>query len=168
MQGFAPGLLDKLFSNGAQRKTALETSVTRLTMDELKDSVARDLESLLNTRKVISDDVFKQYPECEKSIASYGLNDFAGLSLASTEDRVFICRSLEQAIIRHEPRLKNVRATLEVEESSINKLRFAISALLVVHPSSEPVSFDAVLKPSSLHYSISKARRATGLSSRNG
>ena len=35
-----------------------------------------------------------------------------------------------------------------------------ITALLVVSSSQEPVNFDAVLQPSTLHYSISKARRA--------
>jgi type VI secretion system protein ImpF len=159
MHGFSPGLLDKLLMGN--RLTASNDVVVRLSMEELKDSVARDLESLLNTRKVISDDLFKSYPECSKSIATYGLNDFAGLSLSSTDDRAFICRSLEKTIARHEPRLQNVIASLEVQEGSVNKLNFAISAMLVVHPAQEPVSFDAVLQPSSLHYSISKTRRTT-------
>ncbi|MCX7219498.1 MAG: type VI secretion system baseplate subunit TssE [Burkholderiales bacterium] len=159
MHGFAPGLLDKLLMGN--RLTASNDVVVRLSMEELKDSVARDLESLLNTRKVISDDLFKSYPECSKSIATYGLNDFAGLSLSSTDDRAYICRSLEKTIARHEQRLQNVIASLEVQEGSVNKLNFAISAMLVVHPAQEPVSFDAVLQPSSLHYSISKTRRTT-------
>lgn len=157
MQGFAPGLLDKLLTGN--KHTSSSDIVIRLSIEELKDSVARDLEALLNTRKVIADDLFKLYPECSKSIVTYGLNDFAGLSLASTDDRAYICRSLEKTIARHESRLQNVQASLEVQEGSINKLNFAISALLVVHPAQEPVSFDAVLQPSSLHYSISKTRR---------
>ena len=44
---------------------------------------------------------------------------------------------------------------------AINCLNFAISALLIIDPIREAVSFDAVLQPSSLHYSISKARRLT-------
>jgi type VI secretion system protein ImpF len=158
MQGFAPGLLDKLLVGNQTR--IYGDIVPRLSMEDLKDSVARDLEALLNTRKVIPENLLKDYPECGKSIVTYGLNDFAGLSLASTDDRAFICRSLEQTIARHEPRLKNVVAALEVQEGSINRLNFAISALLVVHPAQEPVSFDAVLQPSSLHYSISKGRRS--------
>ncbi|WP_394780052.1 type VI secretion system baseplate subunit TssE [Undibacterium sp.] len=158
MQGFAPGLLDKLM--GDSRHTSSGDTVTRLSMEDLKDAVARDLEALLNTRKIIPEGLLTSYPECSKSIATYGLSDFAGLSLASTDDRAFICRSLEQTIARHEPRLRNVKAALEVQEGSINRLNFAISALLVVHPAQEPVSFDAVLQPSSLHYSISKTRRA--------
>lgn len=157
MKGFAPGVFDKLMGGYA---TASPNGVlARLSMEELKDSVARDLEALLNTRTAVSEDMLKPYPECSKSIVNYGLNDFAGLSLASTDDRAYICRCLEQAIARHEPRLQNVHAFLEVQEGSINRLNFAISALLIVHPAREPVSFDAVLQPTTLQYSISKARR---------
>ncbi|MBC7405273.1 MAG: type VI secretion system baseplate subunit TssE [Cytophaga sp.] len=166
MQGFAPGLLDKLLTG--YKHLPSNDIVARLSMEDLKDSVARDLEALLNTRKVIPENILLSYPECGKSIVTYGLNDFAGLSLASTDDRAFICRSLEQTIARHEPRLQNVSAELEVQEGSINRLNFAISALLVVHPAQEPVSFDAVLQPSSLHYSISKGRRSTRGGMRNG
>jgi type VI secretion system protein ImpF len=159
MQGFAPGLLDKILIGRNHKQS--NAAILRLTMEELKDTVARDLEALLNTRKVISEEFLKPYPECSKSIITYGLNDFAGLSLASADDRQLICRSLEQTIGKHEPRLRNVKAVLEVQESSVNKLYFAISAILVVHPAHEPVSFDAVLQPSSLQYTISKAARRT-------
>src|SRR5471032_270654 len=157
MKGFTPGLFDRLMDmpvNGASSGT-----VSRLSIEDLKDSVARDLEALLNTRTVIPEELLKRYPECGRSIVTYGLNDFAGLSLSSTDDRAFICRCLEKAIARHEPRLRNVQASLELRADSINRLNFAITALLVVSSAHEPVSFDAVLQPSSLQYTISKARR---------
>lgn len=156
MNGFAPGLFDKLMGDGGRSNT--HGIVTRLTLEELKDMVARDLESLLNTRAVIHDDTLKPYPECSKSIVAYGLNDFAGMSLASTDDRAHICRCLEKAIGAHEPRLRNVRASLEIQDGSINRLNFAITALLVVNTAQEPVNFDAVLQPSTLQYSINKTR----------
>ncbi|MYM87606.1 type VI secretion system baseplate subunit TssE [Duganella sp. BJB1802] len=157
MKGFTPGLFDRLMDmpvNGASNGT-----VSRLSIEDLKDSVARDLEALLNTRTVIPEELLKRYPECGRSIVTYGLNDFAGLSLSSTDDRAYICRCLEKAIARHEPRLRNVQASLELRADSINRLNFAITALLVVSSAHEPVNFDAVLQPSSLHYTISKARR---------
>ena len=94
---------------------------------------------------------------------SYGLSDFAGLSLASLDDRTFVCRSLETAISRHEPRLRNVRAALEVDKNSINKLFFSITALLVLNESKEPVSFDALLQPSTLQYSITSSNRTSSV-----
>ena len=157
MNGFTPGLFDRLLDypvSGAGRG-----QVTRMNIEELKDSVARDLEALLNTRTVIPEGILKRYPECSRSIITYGLNDFAGRSLSSHDDRAYICQCLEKAIARHEPRLRNVKASLELREDSINRLNFAITALLVVSTSQEPVNFDAVLQPSSLQYTISKARR---------
>ena len=157
MKGFTPGLFDRLMDvpvSGASGGT-----VSRMSLEELKDSVARDLESLLNTRTVIPEEILKRFPECGRSIITYGLNDFAGRSLSSSDDRAYICTCLEKAIARHEPRLRNVKASLEVREDAINRLNFAISALLIVNASQEPVNFDAVLQPSSLHYTISKARR---------
>jgi type VI secretion system protein ImpF len=158
MKGFTPGLFDRLMAT--QAHASASGTVLRLSIEDLKDSVARDLEALLNTRTVLPEALLKDYPECAKSIITYGLNDFAGLSLSSTDDRAYICHCLEQAIARHEPRLRNVQASLEVQEGSINRLNFAITALLVVHSAQEPVNFDAILQPSSLHYTISKARRA--------
>ena len=157
-KGFTPGLFDRLLDvpvSGASSGTN-----SRMNLEELKDAVARDLEALLNTRTVIPEDLLKQYPECARSIMTYGLNDFAGRSLSSTDDRAYICLCLEKAIGRHEPRLRNVKASLEVRDDSTNRLNFAITALMVVSTSQESVNFDAVLQPSSLHYTISKARRA--------
>ena len=156
MKGFIPGLFDRLMDT---RANVGGGTVSRMSIEELKDSVARDLEALLNTRTVIPEGLLKQYPECGRSMVTYGLQDFAGLSLSSTDDRAYICRCLEEAIARHEPRLRNVQASLELRADSVNSLNFAITALLVVSTAHEPVNFDAVLQPSSLHYTISKARR---------
>jgi type VI secretion system protein ImpF len=161
MKGFPQTLFEKLL--GEQPSKVSHAAVIRLSIEQVKDSVAADLEALLNTRAVISEETLQAYPECNRSIMSYGLSDFAGLSLASIDDRAFVCRGLERTISRHEPRLRNVRATLEVDQNSINKLYFGITALLVVHESKEPVSFDALLQPSTLQYSISNSRRPTAV-----
>jgi type VI secretion system protein ImpF len=157
MKGFTPGLFDRLMDKPVSGASG---TVMLMSVEDLKDSVARDLEALLNTRTVIEEALLKRYPECSRSIYTYGLNDFAGRSLSSPDDRAYICMCLEKAIARHEPRLRNVKASLEIKEESINSLNFAITALMVVSTSQEPVNFDAVLQPSSLHYTISKARRA--------
>jgi len=112
MKGFAPSLFDKLMNDGP--RSSFSPVVSRLSIEELKDAVARDLEAMLNTRSVVPEELLQQYPECSTSIIAYGLNDFAGMSLASLDDRTAICHSLEEAISRHEPRLRNVKATLEI------------------------------------------------------
>jgi type VI secretion system protein ImpF len=149
MNGFTPGLLDRLLGQAAPR----------MSLEQFKDGVARDLEDLLNTRCALPEEMMGAYPECARSIANYGLVDFAGMCLSSGEDRARICAALKAAIERHEPRLRNVQARLEHEAGSINRVRFAIYGTLAGLTYTEAVSFDAVLQPSSLHYSINRSAR---------
>ena len=157
MNGFVPGLFDRLRSERDDNRP--RGVLTRLNLEQLKDAVARDLEALLNTRTVIDEPLMKLFPECATSLVTYGLPDFAGLSLSSHDDRAHICACLVLAIERHEPRLKEVSASLDVREDAINSITFSISATLTLSADQEAVSFDANLQPSSLHYTISKARR---------
>jgi type VI secretion system protein ImpF len=156
MKGFEPSFLDKLFDD--EPRTPVAPALRRLSLEELKLTVARDVEAILNTRIVHTDEELATWPECRRSVVTYGLRDFSGLSLASHFDRALICRSIEQAISRHEPRLQQVKVTLELAQQSTNALFFAISALLVVYPAQEPVSFDALLQPSTLQYSVKRGR----------
>lgn len=126
----------------------------------LKDSVARDLEDLLNTRCALPPELLRAYPECASSVLNYGLADFAALCAGSHEDKSRICASLRQAVERHEPRLRNVQVRMEKRPGSVNRVDFAISAILHVPGAREPVSFSAMLQPSSLHYSIKRGARA--------
>ena len=155
MKGFEPTLFDKLFVS----EVAPERQIKRFTIEELKDAVARDVESLLNTRMIFTEDMLESFPECRKSILTYGLDDFSGRSLASHYDRLFICGSLETAIARHESRLKDVKVALEVDSRATSVLYFAITALLDVGQAHEPISFDATLQPTTLQYTVSKGRQ---------
>ena len=156
MNRYEPGLLDKLFGDGPNQPAS--AIVRQLSLDELKATVAHHIESLLNARITFTDDRLAGFEECQRSVLTYGLNDFAGLSLASHDDRQTICKSIQRAIERHERRLKQVEVALELSARSTNALCFAIKAMLVVHPAEEPVSFDAMLQPSTLQYSVTRAR----------
>lgn len=158
MKGFTPGLFDRLMD--VPVRGANSAIMSRMSVEDLKDSVARDLEALLNTRSAISEELLKDFPECARSVVAYGLPDFAGRSLSSPDDRAHICACLEATIGRHEPRLRNVNVSLEERAGAINSLNFSITALIVVSSSEEPVNFDAQMQPSTLDYSINKARRA--------
>lgn len=150
MNGFAPSLMDRLMGNRGHAAS----------IAQMKDAVARDLEDLLNTRAAVLEAGLGAYPECAGSIVNYGLVDFAGLCLSSSEDRARICASLKAAIERHEPRLRRVQARIELRTGAVNRVDFIISGVLAVFPAFEPVNFDAVLQPSTLHYSINHS--ATG------
>ncbi|KAB2928833.1 MAG: type VI secretion system baseplate subunit TssE [Dechloromonas sp.] len=157
IKGFEPSLFDKLFDDlpvGAAR--------WRLSLEQLKDSVARDLEALLNTRVILGDALLQNFPLAGRSVAAFGLADFAGLSLASVHDRRHICSAIASAIAAHEPRLRDVRVELELHRKTVNALYFSINAVLFVRPAQEPVAFDALLQPTSLQYSVSRHRARQG------
>lgn len=155
-KGFDPSLFDKLFDvqpvKAARRYFSLE---------RFKDTVARDLEALLNTRTALASDHLVDFPLAGRSVACFGLEDFAGLSLANVYDRQRICHSIESAIAVHEPRLREVKVSLDLHRNSINALYFSIKAILVVYPAQEPVCFDAKLQPSSLQYAVTHRRLGT-------
>ena len=156
MKGNVPGLLDRLMD---PRQQAVGGVLPRMNVEQLKDSVARDLEALLNTRLVWPQAFFAGYPEAETSILNYGLIDFAACCLSSFEDRAAICKSLVAAVTAHEPRLSGVKAELTAESGSVNRLDFVINGTLALDSGPEPVNFNAVLQPSSLHYAISRGAR---------
>ena len=153
MDSYVPGLFDRLMGDGG---AAAGGVAVRLSLEQLKDAVARDLEELLNTRVALPPGALDAYLECAASIVNYGLIDFAGMCLSSSDDRARICAALKAAIERHEPRLRNVRARLEREAGAINRVGFVISGTLAVKAGGEAVNFDAVLQPSSLRYSINR------------
>lgn len=157
MKGFEPTLLDKLMSDPYSVRQS--STLRRLSLDELKDSVALDVERLLNSRFTFAETALRDYVHCQRSVVTYGLCDFSGRSLLSFDDRVHICRSIENAIARHEPRLRQVHVDLVTDPAAIRSLCFSISAILQVKPAHEPVSFDAVLQSASLKYSVVRSRR---------
>jgi len=152
MTAYVPGLLDRLMGESAG-------AGARGGAEQLKDSLARELEALLNTRLGFPPGRFDASPEARASVLNYGLADFAGFCLSSSEDRAAICASLKDAIERHEPRLRNVSAALELEAGSVNRLHFVIHATLHLADGMAPVNFNAVLQPSNLHYAIANERK---------
>ena len=157
MQRFVPSLFDRLIDSAPLSRS--EPTRPALSIDQLKDAVARDVESLLNARHGSSRDALDRYPNARRSIAAFGLDDFAAMSMASSNDRAAICRSIERAIADHEPRLRGARVELDRRDVATQKLRFSILAVLVAHPLQEPVNFDAVLQTTTQSYAVQIGRR---------
>lgn len=111
-----------------------------------KKAVRRDLEWLLNTRRIALEPE-DSLRELNRSLYVYGLPDFTALSLASPKDQARLLRALQTTIAAFEPRLANIRTNgLEPLSDGSRSLRFRIEALLVVDPAPEHVSFDTVLE----------------------
>lgn len=143
--GFRPTLFERLLD---------ESCVKGLTIQELRESVAKDLEDLLNSRiaKLAKID---HYPLVKKSIMQFGIVDFVGLSTANPLDRDKICQSIAESIAAHEPRLGKVQVEMLQNDNDMGALCLSIQAYLNIHPLYEPVVFDALLKPSTQQYVIS-------------
>lgn len=155
-QRFAPFLLDRLIDPSSGSGPADVSRLTR-SLEQLKDSVARDVEALLNSRCAIPEADLADYKEAKRSLLRFGLDDFSWRTLASVEDRAHICRSIQRAIADHETRLRNTMVDIEVDNVQGGGVRFLIRGLLVLHPTAEPVSFDAVMRTGSKHYEVQKS-----------
>lgn len=149
--GYAPGVWHRLLAAGMP--VAQETSSSRLALDDLKASVAHDLENLLNTRVALRRSTLARYPRCRKSVLNYGLMDFAAYCLTSSEDRATVCQLVKLAIERFEPRLKQLSVTLCKASDSTNRIDFRITAVLSA-PTPHAIAFNALLQPSNLRYSV--------------
>lgn len=110
---------------------------------QLKQSLKRDLEWLLNTRQTFS--VPDELPDLAGSLLAFGLPDFSTLSVRSTEDQANLIHALELTLKRFEPRLEDVVVSLAAASPLERALRFRIEARLKVDPVPEPVTFDTTL-----------------------
>ena len=155
------GLFDRLLASDPD---APEGLIQTCSVEQLRDSVARDLERLLNARSaLLSNDPLWSVlgPEVRASVMCFGVPDFAGRVLASSDDQRFIASSLARSIEAHEPRLRQVAVDFSQNDAPGRALQFTIRATLVVRPARESVSFDAVLMPSMSRYQVTQARFAS-------
>ena len=148
-----PSLLDRLLDDAPS--VSQEPAQRRVqNVSELKKSVARDLEELLNTRREVLQESPTEFTELTHSLVMYGLPDFTSFNLLSHQDRNRVRRALEQTIAVFEPRLRHVRVVLDEPRHNDRALRFRVEALLHVEPASEPVRFDAVLRLNTQEYIV--------------
>ena len=145
--GFRSTLFDRLIPEQ-------EEQLKGLTIQELRESVAHDLEDLLNSRMAKLEQI-EDFPLVKKSILQFGIIDFVGLSTANPTDRDKICQSIERSIMSHEPRLTQIKVEMLFDEQNMGSLCLSIQAYLNIHPLYEPVVFDALLKPTTQQYVIS-------------
>lgn len=144
-------LLDEAYVDELHR---LRKAQSAYSLRQMKDDVARDLASLLNSRQELQQGVPEEFKELRGSLLEFGVPDFTAYSLSSSEDRKRIRREVEQSIAQCEPRLKSVRVYLEPEEKFSQVLRFRIEGLLRVESFAEPVTFDASLFVTNHQYEV--------------
>ena len=121
---------------------------------ELKRALRRDLEWLLNTRR-IAEPPPAEFTELRHSAYTYGLPDITSLAAESVAARDWLRRQVEETVGLFEPRLSGVRVTVETtDEGGRRELRFVIDALLRMEPNPEQVVFDTVLEVASATFEV--------------
>lgn len=118
-----------------------------------RDAVKRDLEWLLNTRQPPLPEL-AGYPGARASVINYGLPDISSLGLSNASDHRTLRIAIEGCLRNYEPRLMDVRVTLEGSDTVDRRLRFHIEGNMKLDPAPEEISFDTVLELTSGEYKV--------------
>lgn len=150
-----PSVLDRLLDNDPRNLSGRHDTHQKL--KQLRQSVRRDLENLLNTRlRVVEPD--ERFSEVKISLMNYGLPDLATVNIIDLEKRKRFISQLENLLMEFEPRFKSVNVQyLENNDDHDRTLRFRIDAVLYADPSPEFVVFNSVLEPVSRTMNIEEA-----------
>jgi type VI secretion system protein ImpF len=119
----------------------------------LKESIRRDLEDLLNTRRPLVREL-EGYDLARTSVINYGLEDLSSFYPSSGSSVQDIQQAVRRCIAEYEPRLVGVTVAVENSDPSRHEIRLHIEAMLPIHPSAETVSFDTMLDVASGVYSV--------------
>jgi type VI secretion system protein ImpF len=148
-----PSILDRLIDNEPHNQAELDPG-DHQRLKDLRNSVRRDLENLLNTRYRIIEPG-EEFVQLENSLMNYGLPDLATVNIIDQNSRKEFTRRLEQTLKNYEPRFKSVKITYtENKDDKDQTLRFRIDATLYADPSPEIVVFDSILEPVSRTVSV--------------
>lgn len=153
IRGVQPSLIDRLIDP----ESAGTSIITGYSVQQMYDAVLRDLEDLLNSTHS-NTHLSEAFPETRNSIALYGLPDLASIEAISTAQRAAIGKVIQKSVERFEPRLRNVKVTMQVkEENAVRRsVQFRVDARLAVDPAPD-VAFDTILDMGTGAYLVAKA-----------
>ncbi len=133
-------LIDEAPRQGAGRATLGASAA------EFKDAFLRDLEWLLNTRRV-PEPMPERFPELTRSVYHYGLPDITSLSADSSDAHQRLARDIEECIRIFEPRFASARVLVSPSaEDGDKRLRFVIDGVLRMDPQPVRIVVDTVLE----------------------
>lgn len=118
-----------------------------------RDALKRDLEWLLNTRQPPLPEL-ANWPAAKASVVNYGLPDISSLGFSNAADHRALRIAIETCLRNYEPRLIDVRVTLQSSDTTDRRLRFHIEGNMKLDPAPEEIAFDTVLELSSGEYKV--------------
>ena len=148
-------VLDRLIDFEPDVSRESPKSYTR-TLGELKRSLRRDLDWLLNTRRSVVE-IDEGLVETQQSLAVYGLPDFVGASLTSGQEQRAFVQEVEKALKIFAPQLIDLKISYSPPNEVDRSISFRIEARIDVEPSPEPVVFDTVLQLGSGEFGVKES-----------
>ena len=153
-----PSVLDRLIDLEPQVKSEVPMNRTQV-LQQMKMSVGRDLQALLNTR-CRATSWSEGLSELDRSLFAYGIPDCVGLSTGSREHQEELRDLILRAIENFEPRLIRDQVKLaDTDDPNARTLRCRIDAMLKVDPAPEPVIYDSRLDATSGDFSVKGVSR---------
>lgn len=139
-------ILDRLLDDEPQISIDADTNKYHK-IKNLRNSVRRDLENLLNTRHRIMEPA-EELSQLELSLLNYGLPDLATVNMSDMDNKQQFIDNFESILRDYEPRFKSVKVSLQDNTDKLDRtVRFRIDATLYADPYPEVIVFDSVLEP---------------------
>lgn len=148
-----PSILDRLIDDEPQ--VSLDPGgAQRHSVKQLRNTLRRDIENLLNTRCCLSAPP-EDLGEVERSMFNYGLPDLATVNVIDAKKREEFMVKLQRALMQFEPRFKSVKVTCsDNAEQNDRALHFRIDAVVFAEPQPEVIVFDSTLETVSRTVSV--------------
>lgn len=152
---YLPSLLDRLTEGGS---AAAQPAGMRFSIEQMKETVGRDIEAILNSRPAWRPCDLAAFPHAARSVITLGLPDITSLSFGRDADRRLIVEAIRSALTLGDSRLSNVQVSVREAGASmsVDRLVFSIRANVRLNPGTEAVNFDAVIRPGSALYEVFK------------
>ncbi|NDY94031.1 type VI secretion system baseplate subunit TssE [Ideonella livida] len=115
----------------------------RLDARGLRESLAREVGALLNTRSRLGlEDFIARAEGPGLSLLDYGLPDLSPLTPASADDRDTLRRAVHHCLARFEPRLQHTEVQVSPLPGQALRARLSIDAAVALGPELRRVQFD--------------------------
>ena len=153
----ARSVLDRLLDASPDSENDPLVSLTGQ-IQEIRESIRRDLEALLNTRRrPIAPP--SGLPELKDALVSYGVDGIVSANLVTDESKFALARAIERRIALFETRLSDVRVTiLRNRDAGERTLRMRIQATFRLHDGMPPISFESTIDPSTQRFLVEAPR----------
>jgi type VI secretion system protein ImpF len=138
---YVPGAAAPLFERLTDLDPEVDTEAQPLRMlspAALRQSVARELDRLLNTRAPVAADILAARP---RSTIDYGIPDLSLFGLRDFDSETRLAEVLRQAIETYEPRLSQPQVRIERSTRQNGALIIHVDGELHLGSMIEPISF---------------------------